>query len=51
MNITRRPFKGAWFWEWQLGPVVFQVRHTQNPHFRFRRVHVWRDRFWRFQWR
>lgn len=40
----RRPFKGNTFYEWQIGPFVFQIKHRPNEN--FRRIHVWRDPYW-----
>jgi hypothetical protein len=45
----RKPFKGSYFYEWQIGPIVFQVKRKggnlklEN----YRKVHIWRDRYWR----
>ncbi len=52
-RLLRRPFRGIYFYEWQIGPAVFQVRHTQHTQRSgvtrpFPLVHVWIDRAWRF---
>jgi hypothetical protein len=48
-----RPFKGLWFWEIQVGPLVIQWQHAENrpkgqlhhDHW-YQRLHVWHDHFW-----
>lgn len=48
--MIRRPFKGTWFYEWQIGPVVLQVRHTRAPQAGGRLESlfgVWLDPHWR----
>lgn len=48
-RVVKRPFRGVSFYEWQIGPLVFQVRHTQLPANvgRWPLVAVWRDQLWR----
>lgn len=47
--MIRKPFKGTWFYEWQIGPVVLQVRHTRASQRGGREnlVGVWLDPHWR----
>lgn len=47
--IVRRPFKGTWFYEWQIGALVIQVRHTKPLHGDGRHAlfGIWRDPHWR----
>ena len=52
ITMIRKPFKGSFFYEWQIGPFVFQVRHNDHrragiiidglPLFK-----VWRDSQWK----
>lgn len=46
MRLMRKPFKGETFYEWQIGPIVFQVRRFDRVSEHFRRVHIWRDPYW-----
>lgn len=41
-----KPFKGTFFYELQVGPLVFQLKRRDNsyPH---KRLTVWRDPLWR----
>lgn len=47
----RKPFKGTFYYEWQIGPWVFMVAHRDGDRvFRSRErrgLHVWRDPYWR----
>lgn len=45
--IPFRPFKGAWFYEAQIGPLVLQLRHAKGREYGFRRAQAWRDPLWR----
>jgi hypothetical protein len=47
MKLVRKPFKGSFFYEWQVGPIVMQIRHSDEVKEHFRRIHVWRDTYWR----
>jgi len=40
------PFRGAYYYEWQIGPLVFQIGR-RHPGIRPKRLNVWRDPFWR----
>ncbi len=53
-----RPFKGNWFYEWQIMMVVLQFRHSDACWYAkmclaptrvawWQRVHVWIDSAWR----
>lgn len=52
-RFVRKPFKGWFAYEWQIGPVVFQFKHgtaewsKPTRGFRIGRLYVWRDRCWR----
>lgn len=47
-----RPFKGAWYYEWQLGPVVLQWKHDLSHVSRDKRgvcigrFSLWLDKIW-----
>jgi len=55
-TLVHKPFRGMWYWEWQVGPWVFQIRHTDltglgglvptNKPW-YKRFNVWRDSCWR----
>jgi hypothetical protein len=55
--LIRRPFKGLFFYEWQVGPFVFQWRHDEPMgdapaseraiHELLPKFKVWRDPLWR----
>lgn len=42
-RLVRRPFRGNAYYEWQVGPWVFQVARgwIKWP------FHLWRDPFWK----
>lgn len=43
----RKPFKGSFFYEWQIGTFVFQVKRRDFKSRYFRWFHVWRDPHWK----
>lgn len=53
MITISRPFKGTWYYEWQLGPVVLQWLHemslspTSTKGISWGRLHIWLDSMWR----
>jgi hypothetical protein len=56
LHLIRRPFKGQWFYEWQIGPLVLQWRHSDVCYYGnmatptvkpwYRRPNVWFDSAW-----
>ncbi len=53
-RLVRRPFKGTYFYEWQIGPFVFQWRHAGPMRdaslamdLGFPKMQLWRDPYWR----
>ena len=40
------PFKGAWYYEWQVGPFVFQWKHALKHESRSKSVRVGRFQVW-----
>jgi hypothetical protein len=53
VKIYHRPFKGNWFYEWQIGPVVVQwkIDPTSNvvsSGLVIGRLSIWLDSYWRF---
>lgn len=38
--MMRKPFKGNTYYEWQIGRIVFQVRHRPAP---LPRITIWKD--------
>lgn len=53
MVTISRPFKGSWFYEWQVGPVVLQWLHSTslNPiatkGITWDKLHIWLDLMWK----
>jgi hypothetical protein len=55
-TFVHKPFKGHWLYEWQIGPLVFQFRHSDVSHTGdmakpttlpfLRRINIWRDSQW-----
>jgi hypothetical protein len=41
--MIRAPFKGQSFYEWQIGPLVLQLKH-RGPG---RLLRIWRDPYWK----
>ena len=45
-----KPFKGLWYYEWQIGPLVFQWKHAgyhKQTRFHVGPFQVWHDSAWR----
>ena len=45
--MIRKPFKGSFYYEWQLGPFVLQWAHGETYQREGKRFGVWRDPYWR----
>ena len=45
MRVFHRPFKGMWYYEMQVGPIVFLYKHDQTHRGQRRRGKI---AFWRF---
>lgn len=53
--MIRKPFKGQRYYEWQIGPLVFQIRHNARNGEQYgmdtrgtgKRFNVWIDHYWK----